>query len=63
MGLLQGMTVIPVMATLGFEEAPPTSLAEALAAEIGLQYQIPDNDGHTQWCVGSLDLNIGESPP
>ena len=60
-GLLQGLTVIPVMAALGLEEGMPTSLADALAAEIGLQYQIPDSDGHTQWCVGSLDLNIGEA--
>ena len=58
---MQGLTVVPVMATLKLEEGVPASLADALAAEIGLQYQIPESDGHTRWCVGSLDLNIGGS--
>ena len=59
--MVQGLTVVPVMATLKLEEGMPASLADALAAEIGLQYQIPESDGHTSWCVGSLDVNIGGS--
>ncbi|KAK9828182.1 hypothetical protein WJX74_002235 [Apatococcus lobatus] len=59
----KGLTVVPIMATLKLEEGMPASLADALATEIGLQYQIPESSGYTAWCVGSLDLNIGARLP
>ena len=56
---LQNITVLPILAAVAQHADFPASLATDLAAEIGLQYQIPDTSGCTRWCVGSLDLNIG----
>ncbi len=57
---VQALTVVPIMATLDSDDGVPTSLQQALADEIGLQYQVPASNGPSAWCVGSLDLNIGE---
>ena len=51
--------MVPIMATLLVQESTPEALCQALGEEVGLEYQLPGDDGSRAWCVGSLDLNIG----